>query len=162
MSLPRKRTITLIVFLAMLAVTLTGGLVSYLCDCSGASLLTQEEHCHGDHGEKGSAHEAPPGHRHHEADADHEDDHDDDSHEVPADSGDHHHHELVKLTPTDALPPAMVAAPPLCLQPVLWFEISDVTMIAAEEIPVEVPPPPDEGIIRPLTHLVVRSVIFQV
>lgn len=159
MSLPRKRTITLIVFLAMLAVTLTGGLVSYLCDCSGASLLTQEEHCHGEHGEKGTAHKAPPGHLHHESDADHDEDHNDHSHE---DSGSHHHHELVKLTPTDAMPPAVLAAPTRCLQAVLWFEFADVTMIAAEEIPVEVPPPPDEGIIPPLTHLVVRSVIFQV
>ena len=159
MSLPRKRTITLIVFLAMLGVTLTGGLVSYLCDCSGASLLTQEEHCHGEHGEKGTSHEAPPGHLHHESDTDHDEDDNDHSHE---DSGSHHHHELMKLTPTDAMPPAVLAAPPLCLQAVLWFEFADVKKIMAEEIPVKIPPPPDEGIIPPLTHLVVRSVIFQV
>ena len=138
---------------------MTGGIVSYLCDCSGTSFLTQEEHCHSEHEGEETDHDAPPGHRHHDSNADHDEDHDDESHKMPMDSGDHHHHELVKLTPADALPPAVVAAPQLCLKPVIWQESSDVTMIGAQEvsIPLEVPPPPDEEPPPLLTYLVVRS-----
>lgn len=146
---PMKRTIAALALSAMLAVQLSGGIAAYFCDCTGKSVVTVDEHCHGEHGEQGPLDHAPSGHRHH----------DDDHNDAPADSGSHHHHELVK-TPTDAVPPTVVVAPAVSIPSVLWIEILETHLAPTEEPCLVIHPPPDEGGPPSLPLIVVGSVVF--
>ena len=141
-----KRTTAALALLAMLMVQLSGGIFHYYCDCTGKAVVTQDEHCHGEHAEEGPLDHAPVGHKHHD--------------DVPADaSGSHHHHELVQ-TPTDTVPPDVVMAPVVSLSPVLWIEIPNVIAVPTMVPRLIVESPPDHGGPPPLPLLAVRSVVF--
>jgi hypothetical protein len=143
-----KRAIAALALSAMLAVQLSGGIATYFCECTGKSLVTLDEHCHGQHGEHGPLDHAPSGHRHH--DEDHSD--------TPADS-ESHHHELVK-TPTDAIPPTVVVVPLISVPSVQWIEILETQLTPKEEPCLVIYPPPDNDGPPSLPLIVVGSVVF--
>ncbi|HBJ82700.1 MAG TPA: hypothetical protein DDZ88_02270 [Verrucomicrobiales bacterium] len=149
LSRSTKRTIAALALLAMLMVQLSGGIFHYYCDCTGKAVVTMDEHCHGEHGEEGPLDHAPVGHQHH----------DDDHNDVPADTGSHHHHEVVQ-TPTDTVPPDVAMAPAVGLTPVLWIEIFETTLASTKEPHLVILPPRDDSGPPPMPLLVVRSVVF--
>lgn len=137
-----QRFFTSIALLALVALLAFGGGIRYLCYCTGETVVTVHEDCHG-HGL---------------------DDHDDGDHPVEGDDhGDHDHgdhdHELVK-TSTDLRAPSNAAAPELKWQPLEWTpllaELSSL-LSPRETEPLsssllDDPPPP--------SLLVARSVVF--
>lgn len=132
------------------ALQVSGGVVRYLCLCTGDFSVSVQEHCHGDDG-LADHHHGAPGHRHA------------DGHSGDRDGGDDpvHRHQPV-ATPTLAVPISVVEIPAIpCFHSVIPSEPSPRSSALAEKAPAEPSlRPPWLRDDPPPTHLLVtRSVV---